>query len=81
MAPRPPRLSGHPADLETQVFMISAAARSALEIAADALGLANERKPEVYDVSDAETLIVEGLWMEWRKSILWHSAENIIVLH
>ena len=64
MAPRPPRLSGPPADLETQVFMISAAARSALEIAADALGLANERKPEVYDVSDAETLIVEGLRME-----------------
>lgn len=64
MAPRPPRLSAAPADLETQVFMISAAARSALEVAAEALGLANERKPEIYDVSETETLLVDGLRME-----------------
>lgn len=64
MAPRPLKLSGPPADLETQVFMISAAARSALEVAADALGLANERKMEVYDPSESDSLIVAGLRME-----------------
>ncbi|MGQ2970927.1 hypothetical protein [Brevundimonas mediterranea] len=64
MAPRPPKLSGPPADLETQVFMISAAARSAIEVAAEALGLANERKTEVYDASEFDSLVVEGLRME-----------------
>lgn len=64
MASRPPKLSGPPADLETQVFMISAAARSAIEVAAEALGLANERKTEVYDASEFDSLVVEGLRME-----------------
>ena len=64
MAPRPPRLSGPPADLETQVFMISAAARSALEVAADALSLANERKTEVYEASESDSLIVAGMRVE-----------------
>ena len=64
MAPRPLKLSGPPADLETQVFMISAAARTALEVAADALDLANERKTEVYDATEANGLIVAGLRME-----------------
>lgn len=64
MAPRLPRLSGPPADLETQVFMISAAARSALEVAADALSLANERKTEVYEASESDSLIVAGMRVE-----------------
>ena len=64
MAPRPPRFSGPPADLETQVFMISAAAKSALEVAADALSLANERKTEVYEASESDSLIVAGMRME-----------------
>lgn len=44
--------------------MISAAARSALEVAAEALKLANERKPEVYDPSDRGGVLVDGVPME-----------------
>lgn len=50
-------------DPERHAFMLMAAARSAIEVAGEALRLAEERKSEVIDPGGA-TIIVDGLRME-----------------
>lgn len=53
----------HTPDPELPAYMLMAAARSALEVAGEALCLAEERKAEVIDAGDA-AMIVAGLRME-----------------
>lgn len=52
-------------DPEEEVYGLSAAARSALDLCLEALALFEERRPEIIDQGDASGLVIDGRRLEW----------------
>lgn len=51
-------------DRESEFHALTAAGRSALDLAAEALALFDERRPAIWDQGDAEGFVVEGRRLE-----------------